>query len=356
MDINRSNYEAYFLDFVEGNLSAEQEEVLHRFLRFNPDLASELESFTQHIIEPEKISFPGKKSLRIDFPVHEEGVNERNFDFHCIAYFEGDLNAEQRKAFDVFLTENPAYDKQFEAFKASYLQMEHLAFPDKNILYKKTPTRINWNVFVPVAAAAALAFLLFLGPRDDLEQLEVASLSVPENLTVPATKGEEEKEAVKQQDPAATLKVVRGNTEPVPVTNYSKDKGKENAVKEMVSTKQNKTLNIAGLKLNRPIIKEIPVKDQKIELQAFEAPSVHYSSFTVREIAEYQIQRAKQLTENEDEVLFSLASAGIKELSKITGSNAKILASRNQEGEISGIKFRSRFLNVSAPIANRETE
>ncbi len=43
--INRHNYEAYFLDFAEGNLSAMQIIDLEDFLRENPELRSELDDF-----------------------------------------------------------------------------------------------------------------------------------------------------------------------------------------------------------------------------------------------------------------------------------------------------------------------
>lgn len=43
--INIHNYEAYFLDFVEGNLTESQLVELNHFLEENPDLKSELEAF-----------------------------------------------------------------------------------------------------------------------------------------------------------------------------------------------------------------------------------------------------------------------------------------------------------------------
>ncbi len=49
--INRDNYEAYFLDFAEGNLSPAALEALEDFLVANPDLREELENF-------ENISLP----------------------------------------------------------------------------------------------------------------------------------------------------------------------------------------------------------------------------------------------------------------------------------------------------------
>ncbi|MDA3823594.1 MAG: hypothetical protein PF450_13425, partial [Bacteroidales bacterium] len=68
MDINRNNYEVFFLDYAEGNLSADQEEILHRFLKFNPDLSAELETFSIHPLESNLEEFPNKNLLKKSFP------------------------------------------------------------------------------------------------------------------------------------------------------------------------------------------------------------------------------------------------------------------------------------------------
>ena len=43
--INRNNYESYFLDFLEGNITPEDSEQLKFFLEANEDLKEELYSF-----------------------------------------------------------------------------------------------------------------------------------------------------------------------------------------------------------------------------------------------------------------------------------------------------------------------
>jgi len=50
--ITRKNYEAYLLDYVEGNLSPELIAELMLFLEQNPDLKEVLEDFEIHKLEP----------------------------------------------------------------------------------------------------------------------------------------------------------------------------------------------------------------------------------------------------------------------------------------------------------------
>jgi len=56
MNINRSNYEAYLLDWMEGNLTVELQQELKAFLAANPDLQVDLELDEWiKLAEPEQI-------------------------------------------------------------------------------------------------------------------------------------------------------------------------------------------------------------------------------------------------------------------------------------------------------------
>ena len=51
MEINLHNYEAFFLDYKEGSLSAEQEKELFLFLEQHPHLYEELHAFENIVLE-----------------------------------------------------------------------------------------------------------------------------------------------------------------------------------------------------------------------------------------------------------------------------------------------------------------
>lgn len=53
MDINRENYESWFLYYVEGSLSAGQISQVHQFIEQNPDLERELLSWQETVIQPD---------------------------------------------------------------------------------------------------------------------------------------------------------------------------------------------------------------------------------------------------------------------------------------------------------------
>ncbi len=65
--IDKTNYEAYFLDYMEGTLSAEGEADLMSFLDEHPNLKSELATDMNLVpLFPEEIVFENKDVLRID--------------------------------------------------------------------------------------------------------------------------------------------------------------------------------------------------------------------------------------------------------------------------------------------------
>ena len=64
MEINRSNYEIWFIDWMDGKLNPQQELILRRFLIDNPDLREESADLSSLFIEPLKMPFNNKEQLK----------------------------------------------------------------------------------------------------------------------------------------------------------------------------------------------------------------------------------------------------------------------------------------------------
>ena len=63
--INEENYEAYFLDYHEGNLQPQDVAALFLFLENHPDLKKSFESFESFTIKPDSgADFPDKGLLK----------------------------------------------------------------------------------------------------------------------------------------------------------------------------------------------------------------------------------------------------------------------------------------------------
>ena len=56
--ITNENYEAYFIDFIEGRLSECKLSEFEKFLNQNPHLKEELKEYSEMPIVPNDVSFP----------------------------------------------------------------------------------------------------------------------------------------------------------------------------------------------------------------------------------------------------------------------------------------------------------
>ena len=52
--------------------------------------------------------------------------------------------------------------------------------------------------------------------------------------------------------------------------------------------------------------------------------------------------------------LWKIADAGIKGINKLAGSDISLLASRDEDGEVSGFKLKSKRFSLSRPIGQEE--
>ncbi|MDD4847986.1 MAG: hypothetical protein PHR53_04380 [Bacteroidales bacterium] len=245
--INRNNYEIFFLDYSEGNLSQEDSILLMRFLQENPDLKMEWETFIADDLEslkPDKsIVFEGRNQLKKSFINAIGSINENNYTTRFIAFYEGDLSEQEQDEIFDFIAKNPHLKNEFEQFEKTFLQPDKkIVFTDKDSLKKsqKIPFyRLFSYSVAAIAAVFALFFLFkfFIQPittptQQSLVQEEIDSIITPassKNILV------EEKEMAVQEEitPSPTM----GITNDEPIKNHnSRYNNKVRSTNETIAT------------------------------------------------------------------------------------------------------------------------
>lgn len=108
MKLDRTTYEAWLLDRLEGALSPAQLRELDEFLRANPDLAAEAERMGVEWpkLEADAPHFPDKDALRRTLPPQGLPTAATLQDF-LVALVEGDLTGEQHRALEAYLEQHP---------------------------------------------------------------------------------------------------------------------------------------------------------------------------------------------------------------------------------------------------------
>jgi hypothetical protein len=139
MKINRDNYEAYFLDYHEGQLSPEMVEEVLMFVELNPDLKIIFDEFEAvSLVADQDIVFEKKSSLKKNQVFATSQVNELNYEEYLVAELEGLLNAEQLASIEEFISINPQFEKDRRLFALAHLSSEDkIVFEDKESLKQK---------------------------------------------------------------------------------------------------------------------------------------------------------------------------------------------------------------------------
>ncbi len=161
MNINRHNYEEFFLLYVDNELSAGQRKIVEAFVAVNPDLQEEFNLIQQSI-------FTADEKLDTNFitsllkPVEEENSISQE---QLLLYIDNELRADEQKAVEQAIVENPVLQKEVQWLKRSTFEADKsIVFPDKSLLYKEVqPARVFYMSTSARRWAAAAAVILLLG-------------------------------------------------------------------------------------------------------------------------------------------------------------------------------------------------
>lgn len=128
MTLDRTTYEAWLLDRMEGALTPEQERELDAFLAANPDLPADLGAWPS--VDAAAPAFAAKELLRKHFPPAGAPDATRLTDF-LIARLEGTLSAEQEQQLERYLYEHPDAVREAKLVEATRSSAASIAFTEK---------------------------------------------------------------------------------------------------------------------------------------------------------------------------------------------------------------------------------
>jgi hypothetical protein len=160
MNINRHNYESFFLLLVDGELSAHAQEEVMMFVDANPDLAVELEAlYATKLPVDEFVFFPNKQQL---IKKSDASISLENYEEWFCAYIDKELSQKEIAAVELFVLQHPSLQEEFLFMQQTVLPLETIVFDNKEQLYRKESKRV---IFIPYlrewSIAAALLAVIF---------------------------------------------------------------------------------------------------------------------------------------------------------------------------------------------------
>lgn len=196
--ITRKNYEEYFLDYFDGNLSDEKVEELLRFLSFNKDLEEEF-----YLLMEQTADFSLEKSDFSNITLKREasiGYELSTFDYLCVAELEHDITASEKQLLTASIDSNDKLKAEFNLFQQTKLEDELIVCPfkdelKKNVFVARSNFQRNLITYSSIAAAVLVVFYFTLNEEKVVERLAQSDDPKVE-LVAPQTTNEVVKELV----------------------------------------------------------------------------------------------------------------------------------------------------------------
>lgn len=196
MKIDIHNYEAYAMDYIDGNLNDSESKEMQAFLLKHPHIAMELEDlnvFELNFDNKSKLDSQFKSDLKKRAIVSSQGIDESNFEEKFIAYFEKDLTKDEREDVLSFVQKNPSLHKEFESYGSLQLTADlSLIYPDKKELKKEESKKLILFYQIVAAAAVLIFGFWFLQTNqetlkrtqfENIQSQKMAQISIPQEHT-----------------------------------------------------------------------------------------------------------------------------------------------------------------------------
>ncbi|MCW8896543.1 MAG: hypothetical protein OQJ96_03950 [Flavobacteriales bacterium] len=328
-NINRHNYEAFLLDYLEQNLSPNMVAELMVFLEQHPDLKQELDELQAfEVLEPNSVLFDNKATLK-----------KEALDNLMIAEIEGINTSQETKTLKHILKADKTAKNDFKLFQQTKLKSKKVIFKDKEAL-KKEAVIIPLRWFKNAAAAVIIMTILIQGIDDGStidNQFQMATFN-----PVPITK---EVFTIKE----TTHKPTTSTTQPIKLK--SKKIIEENTTitpDEKLNTTEQLAVNHITEKDSIVILPTVLKKEEKVLANNTkeQAPVLTIGGFLKKEATKKILQEETTNTKQPLEIVVADLAA------KVAGKKGGMKKNKNDEGEVKEYALSIGKFSISKKVKN----
>ena len=363
MQIDRSNYEIWFIDWLDGNLNSLQVEHLKQFLNENPDLREEYNDLTPVNLVSPVISFRNKEHMKKS----PSDILPSQFEYLCAAYLENDLSDDQQTELKEIIDLYADKKKTFDQVQNTRLAPPEISYKHKSRLLKRTAFQkvIRLSV-MGLSAAAAIALIIItysvLPGNTSLKNNRSA-----QNLVTDST----------LQKPSQVIETERNISHSMPVpaeqkreSSFSQTRKEDPVISnsELLSALSDDSL-VRKTYNQEMTVDKVPVHTQ-IYLNNVTISNTLIASNTTIYVPEVEDERSKAgrfiskkfretfLKEKTppDSPLkgFEIAEAGVTGLNKLFGWEMALDKRNDDNGQLKSVYFSSKILKFNAPVKKSE--
>ena len=331
-NLTRNNYEIWFLDYLDDQLSNDQLDTFLDFLELNPDLKEELRGVSEISLKAGDETVDIREIL-LKTPDDIPGISA--IDQLCIARMENDLTPEEAEKFDARLTEDARLEKNYTSFRLTRLDpADKVIYPFKKDLIKKTRTLTPW-IITAVSAAAILVFALLVWPTEEesaagSQQLAATSMPAKE-VVIPAQAKPE------AGTPSLTTESAKSTStrEAMPMNRLTH---RTSIIGPKIPEPQSTKLLYASN--YQPVIK-IPAASENI---------LTLPQYALQLFREKILGEDRQLVRKTRFSMWEVAGAGVNGINSLAGTKMKLDREYDTDGTILAVSFNSKLVDVESPI------
>jgi len=169
MNINRHNYEEYFILYADNELSSDDRRLVDEFVLSNPDLKDELDIYQHSILTPDtSLNFENKESLLR----HDESI---------MSYIDDELKADEKTELEKLVEGSPKLQQELQLYRQTKLQPDtEIVFENKSVLYRSTERRVvpmrimRWAAAAAILLAVSVSAVKYLNDKPEQTETEIA--------------------------------------------------------------------------------------------------------------------------------------------------------------------------------------
>ena len=365
MQPDRTNYEIWLIDYLDGTLDEDRVKQLISFLDENPDIREEFEELSQYNIRPGEKSFTDKNLLKKS----ASDLYESQFELLCVAASENDLSEQQREDIQKIIAENQKKRKTFDLINSLKLVAPVLKYNNKSLIRKLTTVQkiVRLSV-IGLSAAAGIAVMISIfnvsvDKNDKVNPLILTNITgdsikvKAKNNTVVAninTAGEKEIMRPDRISAFSTLKkTVTAEMIVSPVISFASDASAGPQEIERIRISKidyNKDVKLLEKEFAGTLIAMKTNETSSSEMQ--EKPG--FNEF-IAKIFRNRIMKSKT-GETGSIKAYEIADAGIIGLNKLLGWQMSLLKTRDDKGDLKSLYFSSKILKFNAPVKKVQFE
>lgn len=359
MTPDRSNYEIWFIEWLDGNLNPGQVEELKAFLTRNPDLQEEFNELSQISLEPSDAIFTRKKDL-----LKAAGsYTEAQFEKLCIASLENDLTPEQEAELKDIVDHEERKRELFELYQKLKLKPLPVTYKGKSTVKKITAEQriLRWS-FAVVGAAAAIALLMVIEPlAPSIVKNEIQPTA--QNIIKDTLFIEWRSPVINREPeiPAFNTSAISGKINAIPETRVAEPDLElaeifdNNLSDSTMILRKSESLSAVSMTIPEDILvptNELSANELVAYNPGFTPPLTDEKDNQGRGFARFFHERILKDTTAVTRPVesYDLAKAGITGLNKLLGWEMSLQKNTDETGDVKSYYFSSRLLKIKTPV------